>query len=205
MNSFFKSFLLALAIAGTIIFVTRTNAADADLGSNYTKTPSYKDSGKAIVFKAQNWVTYIGTRPWDSTFKITGMYGPQGNYSAVQGKITFFKYEDTSSDTHTVEAQSLVCKINTDVQKKLQSKLDTLNVLVKAERCPEDPQKIISMAQEIASLTNQLYSYQKEVTLSTTQTPRTVTKEWQVIIIQTSKTIVKEVFRTILPSTGAGR
>ena len=58
------------------------------------------------------------------------MYGPQGNYSAVQGKITFFKYEDTSSDTHTVEAQSLVCKINTDVQKKLQSKLDN-NILVR--------------------------------------------------------------------------
>jgi hypothetical protein len=33
------------------------------------------------------------------------------------------------------------------------------------------------MAQEIAALTNQLYSYQKEVTISTKQTPRVTIKE----------------------------
>ena len=185
LNTFLKSFLLALAIACTIIFITKTHAADV------------------ITFTAQDWVTYVGIRPWDSTFKITGKYWSQGNYQSVNWSISFFKYEDRSVDTFTTQAQSLVCKINTNIQKDLQAKIDVFNVLIKAERCPEDPQKIISMAQEIASLTNQLYSYQKEVTLSTTQTPKITIKEWQIINIQTSKTIVKEVFRTILPSTWA--
>lgn len=205
MNNFFKSFLLALAIAMTIIFVSNSNAADADLGSNYSKTPSYKQTPEQIKFTAQNWVTYVGIRPWDSTFKITGMYGPQGNYSSAKWTISFFKYEDVWADTHTTEAQSLVCKVNTDIQKQLTDKLETFKVLTKAERCPQDPNAIIKMAQEIAALTNQLYSYQKEVTISTKQTPRVTIKEWQIVVLQITNTIVKEVFRTILPSTGAWR